>query len=176
MKGLTLIVFMGVVLGCSPETKQSDPIRNRSQNGANDQSAKTSEQDDSKNEPDDADTSGDESKDNTVTRRVYPIEGERPAEICGQAGFEYLARGYFFEECGGCHYEGNRFGVTNFAMRNDLDASYQVLLNQVDKETLVEASIENAFCNSCLLAEDDPLLADIRYFASHTSDSQCETP
>ena len=41
----------------------------------------------------------------------YTMTGERPAEVCGKAGFTYLSRGYLFKECGTCHFNDNQFGV-----------------------------------------------------------------
>ncbi len=167
-----LLSFLVVTLSSCQQSSQQQAPTPASSETVHTPQEEAKENDELNRQPEDQSPS--ESRDSTSTRQYYPVESERPEEVCGRAGFNYLATAYFFEECGGCHYEGNRFGVSNFAIRKDIDASYQVMLNQVNPDLLVEASIENAFCNSCLLRDDDPLLADIRYFADHRADSQCE--
>lgn len=104
----------------------------------------------------------------------YEVTAQRPDEICGKKGFTYLAEGYLFKECGACHYSGNQFRVTDFAVKGDVDHSYTVMATIVDKVIFVEATIKNRFCSECLLKQKAPLLADLLYFADHVSDEQCK--
>ncbi|MFW7377994.1 MAG: hypothetical protein ACOH5I_04225 [Oligoflexus sp.] len=106
--------------------------------------------------------------------RFYPMTGERPSEVCGEAGFEYIWRGFLLKECGTCHFTSNRFGVTEFAERTNLEGSYQVMASQVDRQEFVHAITENPLCIKCILHEEDPLRADIVYFTEHITSCESE--
>lgn len=100
----------------------------------------------------------------TPTNNFYDISGKKPDQICGKEGFEYLWKGFFLPECGGCHYEENTFQVTEFAQRGDLDSSFSVMTTGVDLVVFLESVQENKLCKTCNLEENDPLLADIKVY------------
>lgn len=97
----------------------------------------------------------------------YTIKETRPSAVCGSEGYAFLWKGYLVPECGGCHYEGNKFNVTAFAQGTNLERSYEVMLNFVDREKFTKAAEVNEFCIKCLLKPEDPLLADIKFFAAN---------
>ncbi len=102
-----------------------------------------------------------------VLNGFYQIKDARPAQVCGAEGFAYLWQGYLVPECGGCHYAGNKFNVSAFANAPSLDTSYSVMSSIVNRQTFVEATKVNPFCIKCILKPEDPLAADLAYFAQN---------
>lgn len=97
----------------------------------------------------------------------YPIKGARPAAVCGVDGFAYLWKGYLVPECGGCHYAGNTFKVDPFADGRSVTSSYEIMSTLVNKQELIAATQANQFCIKCILQGEDPLFADLKFFAAN---------
>ena len=98
----------------------------------------------------------------TEESKYYPMSGQKPDQVCGEAGFRYLFDGFVVPECGACHHEDNIYDVSAFAQRDDFAASFQVISSGVvDSEAFKKMVRENPLCIECNLIEGDPLLDDI---------------
>lgn len=104
----------------------------------------------------------------------YPVKEPKPQAVCGPEGYAYLWKAYLVPECGGCHYEGNKFNVTAFAQGASLERSYEVMANFVDRQKFADSTQLNEFCIKCILKPEDPLLADIKFFAANVR--SCPAP
>ncbi|WP_141735158.1 hypothetical protein [Oligoflexus tunisiensis] len=111
---------------------------------------------------------------NQANSKGYAMPEGRPDEVCMEKGFTWLYNGYLKPECGTCHNKDNRYSVTEFAQGDDEVASFNVLKTVVDTKKLVEATLGNVFCNSCIISKTDPLYADLEYFVQHMD--RCEKP
>ena len=90
-----------------------------------------------------------------------PTNIQRPAEMCGSAGYEYLWTMYLRPQCGGCHYQGSFIHWNGFGDANPSTAYY--FIQYYSKALFVERVKTNGFLlDDCLLREGDPLLDDLR--------------
>jgi hypothetical protein len=106
----------------------------------------------------------------TGDSKFYKVSIPRPAKMCDQEGYKYLYTAYFVNECGGCHYKDNTYGVTPFAVGNDFALSFTTMTTATDKEIVRGAILGNAFCKLCKLTPDDPLAKDINTWLDHPTD------
>ncbi len=160
----TSVIVIWIGLGFTSACQESETIGSSSAQQAD--AAKGSE---ASQEPKPKQTDGSQEEKSDF----YDIAGTKPDEICGMKGFTYLFEGYILNECGTCHFRDNQFSVSEFAVKNDIAYSYEVMTTLVNKSVFIKATVENPFCNTCLLKQEDPLFKDLKYYIEHSTDVQC---
>jgi hypothetical protein len=163
LRSLMACAWLGAALACQPapsNTERSDTTAQATTETNNQQDTKKPIHLPSQNQ--------------APSKAGYAMPEGRPDEVCMEKGFTWLYNGYLKKECGTCHNKDNRYSVTQFAQGDDEVSSFSVLKTVVDTKKLLEATLGNVFCNSCIITKADPLYADLEYFVQHMD--RCEKP
>ena len=91
---------------------------------------------------------------------------QRPGEVCGRPGFEYLLKVYFAGTCRGCHFQGSPVHPLAMADGN-LEVAYQSSLT-IQRDLFIDRVTKNRLLvPECNLAKNDPVLADFMHWNDH---------
>lgn len=90
-----------------------------------------------------------------------------PADMSGQAGYEFLMKEYFVPHCASCHGNGGVW-QPNFANIDNVRSSYSAAKYQIPTENMIRRITSTANCMpECRLDERGEVYRAIMYWLEH---------